>query len=109
MKNSFYGATFRWGRHSCLPARADRNVCPTSSSAGSELVGKHVELNVLEVPVQFTLVQHLAVFARRLYPAVVQQEDAIAVSDGRDAVRQEDRRPARQNSAEGVVQERLSL
>src|SRR5262249_13179775 len=71
--------------------------------------GKFVELQVLEVAIQLALRQQLLVVSGRLDPAAVQQKDAIATANGREAVRQEDDRSSGQNASKRVIQQGLGV
>src|SRR5262249_54636602 len=68
-----------------------------------------VELDVVEVAVETVLRQQLLVDAGGLDTPVVQEEDAVARANRRDAVRQEDDRPARQEPGQRVVEQVLRL
>ena len=66
--------------------------------------GVLVELHVEQVPVELALGLELGRGADVLEPAVVQDDDLVAGADGREAVGQEDQRPAQGQPGERVVE-----
>jgi len=76
-----------------------------AATDGSDLLDHLVEFQVVQVPVEGVVPEQLLVVAHGGEAALVQQEQAVAAADGRDAVRQEDGRPPRQEARQRVVQQ----
>src|SRR5947209_7350391 len=84
---------------------------PTTGGRGrrSHLLGHLVELQVVQVPVQRVMAEQFLVDAGRRHAPLVEQDQLVARADGRDAVRQKDRRPPRQEARQRVVEQRLGV
>jgi undecaprenyl-diphosphatase len=88
---------------------APKNESPRGQAERSHLLDHLVELQVVQVPVERVLGQQFLVDAGGDHAPLVDQEQAVARADRRDAVRQEDAGPAGQHAGQGVVQERLGV